>query len=75
MKRKRHINEFMKTSFVNSGRVAGHGMVEDDYSEESGPQGYVKRMTSVPIKAREENAKERHKNEPVKVYFIDFKAE
>ena len=71
MRPKRHINEFMHTSFANSGRAAGHGMVEDRYDEESGPEGYVKRMTSVPIKAREERAKEKHENEPVKVYFID----
>jgi len=67
MKPRRHINEFMHTSFANYGRAAGHGMVEDRYDEESGPQGYVKRMTSVPIKAREERPEE----EPVKVYFVD----
>lgn len=64
---RRHINEFMHTSFANSGRAAGHGMVEDRYDEESGPHGYVKRMTSVPIKAREKRPEE----EPVKVYFIE----
>lgn len=75
MKPKRHINEFMHTGFANSGRAAGHGMVEDRYDEESSPEGYVKRKTSVPIKAREEQAKERHENEPVKIYFIDVDTE
>ncbi len=37
MARKRHVNEFMKTGFTDSGRVAGMGILEDDYSEESFP--------------------------------------
>lgn len=35
-KRKRHINEFRKTSFANSGRAAGMGILYDRYDEESG---------------------------------------
>jgi hypothetical protein len=30
-----HANERMKTSFRNSGRIAGMGILYDDYSEES----------------------------------------
>ena len=33
---KKHPNEFLRTN-LNSGRVAGHGMPEGDYSEESFP--------------------------------------
>ena len=35
---KRHINEFRRTA-LNSGRVAGIGIYEDRYDEESGPGG------------------------------------
>ena len=35
-RRKRHANERLKTSFSNSGRIAGAGVLYDDYSEESG---------------------------------------
>ena len=35
-KRKRHINERMRTSLANSGRAAGIGILYDDYSEDSG---------------------------------------
>lgn len=36
-KRKRHINERMRTSFTSHGsRVAGMGILHDDYSEDSG---------------------------------------
>jgi hypothetical protein len=33
---KRHINEFLKTEFANSGRAAGTGISYDKYDEESG---------------------------------------
>lgn len=35
-KRKRHINECMRTSLANSGRAAGMGILYDRYDEESG---------------------------------------
>lgn len=35
-KRKRHINERMRTSLANSGRAAGMGILEDRYDEDSG---------------------------------------
>ncbi len=31
-KRKRHANEFLRTSLANSGRIAGTGMLYDNYS-------------------------------------------
>lgn len=34
--RNTHANERMRTSFANSGRIAGDGILYDDYSEESG---------------------------------------
>ena len=34
---KRHPNENLRTQFEGSGRFAGTGIVEDDYSEESFP--------------------------------------
>ncbi len=37
MARKRHVNEFLKTKFTNRGRIAGTGMDEEDYSENSFP--------------------------------------
>ena len=39
-KRKRHINEFTKTGFANSGRAAGMGILHDRYDEESGGWKY-----------------------------------
>lgn len=33
--RNTHANERMRTNFVNSGRIAGGGILYDDYSEES----------------------------------------
>lgn len=33
--RNTHANERMRTSFSNSGRIAGDGILYDDYSEES----------------------------------------
>lgn len=40
MARKRHINEFLRSSFIDGGRVAGHGMaydVCDRYGDEDWP--------------------------------------
>ena len=34
---KRHPNENLRTQFEGSGRFAGTGIIEDDYSEESFP--------------------------------------
>lgn len=37
---KNHVNEFLKTGFANSGRVAGIGTPYDRYGEESGGRNY-----------------------------------
>lgn len=34
---KRHVNETLRTQFEGSGRLAGTGIAEEDYSEESFP--------------------------------------
>lgn len=39
---KRHINEFLKTEFANSGRAAGAGVLYDRYDEESGYRPHPK---------------------------------
>lgn len=36
---RRHVNEFLRTEFEGTGRLAGIGIVEEDYGEESFP-GY-----------------------------------
>ena len=41
-KRKRHVNEHIRTSLANSGRAAGMGILYDDYSEKSYPSGMMK---------------------------------
>ena len=35
-------NRYLYTSFANSGRISGMGMSYDDYSEDSGFQGYAR---------------------------------
>ena len=34
--------QYINTNFRNSGRVAGYGIIHDDYSEESGNKDYEK---------------------------------
>ena len=51
--RKRHANEFIRTGFANSGRIAGMGIAHDDYSEDSGcptygPGSMLVRLPYVP---------------------------
>ena len=43
MKRKKHVNEFLRTGFEGTGRIAGVGIIEDDYSEEAFPDKYPHR--------------------------------
>lgn len=40
--KKRHANERLRTSFANSGRIAGMGILHDNYGEDSFPdsKGY-----------------------------------
>ena len=35
MTKRRHVNEFLKSGFANSGRVAGMGISHDNYSADS----------------------------------------
>ena len=53
---KRHANENLRTKFAGTGRFAGTGLVEEDYSEESFPD-YVRDGTeywwSAPRKKEE----------------------
>lgn len=46
---KSHINEKLKTSFVNSGRAAGAGVLYDRYDEESGYSPQPKYTGSVRL--------------------------
>lgn len=43
MSRKRHINEYLKTTFANSGRVAGAGISYDRYDDESGNPCFIRK--------------------------------
>lgn len=38
---KSHINQYMRTSFANSGRVAGAGISYDRYDDESGNPNFI----------------------------------
>ena len=72
--RRGHANEHMKTSFRNGSRIAGMGILHDDYSEES-YRGYhnsnAGRVRTVSdFLTPEERAK---LNGPVKTYRINDK--
>lgn len=74
-KRKRHSNEFMRTSFANSGRIAGSDILYDDYSETSYPSGitrtdyFPEKKVGIPL--TEEEKKFRDEGGPVTVYKIE----
>ena len=53
--RKRHINEMLKTSFANSGRAKGAGIVEDDYGDESWSGHAYQKQPKVEHKQRGED--------------------
>ncbi len=66
---RRHANEFLRTNFVNSGRIAGMGILYDDYSEESGGPIYGgKGVVIVRYPERNEDEKDKLLNTPVKTY-------
>jgi len=68
VKRKRHINEFVKTAFTSQGgRAAGAGVTYDDYSEESGAGSKIRYSNSrhTPLHTPEEL--ERLMNPPVTI--------
>lgn len=56
--RKRHANERMRTSFANSGRIAGMGILHDNYSEDSFP-GPRYHYIGEPVK-KPETEEEKH---------------
>lgn len=58
--RKRHANERMRTSFANSGRIAGMGILHDNYSEDSFPDPrycYIGTPVKKPETEEEKNFK------------------
>lgn len=64
--RKRHSNEFIRTSFINSGRIAGYGMLEDNYDDESGGESHIRQGKPILIAEREK----KEPDHPVTVYYI-----
>ena len=63
---KRPSSEYLKTRFANSGRIAGHGMVEDNYNDECEPIYNYHQCTPVRIKEREKKI-----IYPVNIYYIN----
>ena len=61
----------LRTSFANSGRFAGSGILYDRYDDESGGENYNYGGRPIPIAEREKKAKEEHENAPVKVYYLE----
>lgn len=58
--RRRHVNEFLKSNFANSGRVAGAGISYDRYDEESTPEVHDKwNVASVRVVMPGRTAEER----------------
>ena len=69
MVRKRHINEFLKTGFANSGRAAGAGVSSDNYSEESWPDN-IFGTKPVHTKQRMSLSQKRPEESPVITYYL-----
>jgi hypothetical protein len=69
-----HANEHMKTSLRNGGRIAGMGILEDDYSESAYPSVVTRtdylpeRKVDIPL--TEEEKKFRDEGGPVITYRI-----
>ena len=61
---KRHVNESLRTGFEGSGRLAGTGIEEENYSEESFPDRNPWRYKSVLPRASKRNGEPT----PVTVY-------
>lgn len=70
--RRGHANEHLKTSLRNGGRIAGIGILYDDYSEEAYPSGMTrtdyrpKKKADFPL--TEEEKRFRSEGGPVKTY-------
>ena len=73
-KRKRHANEFLRTS-LNSGRIAGTGILYDDYSEASYPSVmtrtdyFPEKKVGIPL--TDEEKRFREEGGPVITYRIE----
>jgi len=61
----------LRTTFANSGRFAGSGILYDRYDDESRLDDHIRTGYSVGITEIEERAKQEHENAPVKTYFIE----
>ena len=75
-KRKRHTNEFMRTSLAISGRIAGSGVLYDDYSEDSyrgapRPDYFPEPKLRIPL--TEEEKRFRDEGGPVATYNLKDK--
>ncbi len=69
--RKRHINEFSKTSFANSGRAAGSGILYDNYDDNAVLDNHIRQGRPIPIAEIEEKAKREREEAPVTIYYIE----
>ena len=65
---KRHANENLRTNFVGSGRFAGTGIDEGDYSEESFPDRNPRRYKFTSSFGGGAPPKGKVKEPPVRVY-------
>lgn len=54
---KRHRNEYLMSDLANSGRIAGMGMTEDDYSENSFPGPRIRRRKQLLLLERTDEEK------------------
>lgn len=67
---KRHAREYYKSK-LNTGRIAGYGIAEGDYSEDSGPGRFYRRPNPVYIASREQEKHERYGHGPVVIVEVE----
>ena len=67
---KRHAREYYKSK-LNTGRIAGYGIAEGDYSEDSGPGRFYRRPHPALIASREEAIRERYGHGPVIIVEVE----
>ena len=68
--RRRAKREYYKSK-LNTGRIAGHGIAEGDYSEDSGPGRFYRRPNPVLIASREKVIRERYGHGPVIIVEVE----
>ena len=61
---RRRAREYYKSK-LNIGRIAGYGIAEDDYSEDSGPGRFYRQPNPALITSREEAIREQYGHGPV----------